>query len=287
MPKTVAEVLSSGSGYLSGKGIEAPDRVCCLLLGRLLGCRPLDVLLKSEHVLDDRRLDAMRRGVRRVASGEPVQYVIGQWEFMGHTLKVDSRALVPRPETEGLVQRVLDCGSVWDRDRPLVADVGTGTGCIAISLALARPRSLIIALDTSREALMLAHENAVALGVQQRVGFTDREICDALDPQSVDALVANLPYVPTADYEKLPGSIRDHEPRAALDGGADGLDAIRAVVPDAAMAIAPRGRIFLEIGERQTDAVREILFESGFGPVAIEKDLSGRDRYAIGTLGDL
>lgn len=279
---TVGSVLNAATSYLADKGIENPDLVCSHLLSCLLDCRHLDLHLHSDQVLDEKRLEAMRRGIKRAAGGEPVQYIVGHWDLMGHKLKVDRRALIPRPETEILVQRVLDCDDIWNQQAPLIADVGTGSGCIVIALAVARPNAAFVALDPSSEALELAKENAEALGVADRIAFAPTELSDVVDPESLAAIVANLPYIPTTDYEQLSPSIRDFEPRSALDGGDDGLDIIRSVVQDATMALKNGGMISLEIGAEQGNAVKSLLEAEGFSDVSVLPDLASRDRVVEG-----
>jgi len=288
-PRTVREVLAAGAGFLEGKGPENPRLACEMLLSRLLGCKRLDLYLQYDRVLDEPRLAAMRRGVKRLAAGEPVQYILGETEFMGHGFKVDRRALIPRPETELLTEAVLNAKALWEGDASdgsgvLLADVGTGCGCIAVSLALARPAARCVAFDISAEALDLARANARAHGVEERVAFVHGELSDGLEPGMVSAVTANLPYVPTAEYEKLPPHIREHEPRAALDGGDDGLAVIRDVIADAAIALQVGGFLFLETGTGQGAAVRSLLEKSGFEQIEIRPDLAGHDRIAVGRM---
>jgi release factor glutamine methyltransferase len=286
-PKNVGHVLKAGADYLAGKGVEHPRLVCELLLGRLLGCKRLELPLKARDVLPEPRLAAMRRGLKRVAAGEPVQYIVGRTEFMGHTFKVDPRALIPRPETECLVEAVLEFRDPWERGRPAVVDVGTGCGCIVISLARARPEGWYIGLDVSAGAVELARENSEALGVSENVAFAVSSLPDTVEPETIDIIVANAPYIPTADCETLPRHIRDHEPRAALDGGPDGLAVIQEIAEDAAIALKPGGALFLEIGERQADAVRQRLAAQGFADITVRPDLAGRDRIVSCVLPGL
>ena len=283
-PRKVVEVLTVASQYLQGKGIESPGLAAKLLLSRLLNCKHLDLIVRYDHVLTDKQLEAMRRGVRRVAAGEPVQYVIGETGFMGHTVKTDKRALIPRPETELLVESVLGAAALWQRPKPVVVDVGTGSGCIIVSLAKANPNAHYVAFDVSAEALTLAKENAAALGVGDHVTFTQAELGDAMDPETADAIISNLPYIPSGDIAGLQPQVRDHEPRIALDGGPTGLEIIEAVVCDAAIVLKPGGLIFLEIGADQGPAVSEMLRDAGFDDVAVRPDLAGLDRIVTGTL---
>jgi release factor glutamine methyltransferase len=291
-PKTVLEVLTAGSDYLAARQVDQPRLACEFLISRLLNCRRLELALMHDKVLDEKRLAALRRGVKRVGDGEPLQYVLGQTEFMGHVIKTDPRALIPRQDTEVLVAEVIKCKALWERPAargetrggPAIVDVGTGSGCIAISLALAHPEGKYLALDVSEEALGLARENAAALGVAARIAFERAELADAVEPEHTDAIVANLPYIPTAVYEKLPTHILKHEPRSALDGGPDGLAVIEQLVQDAAIALRAGGFLFLEIGHDQAPRVTEFLQDAGFEDVTVKQDLGRRDRVVSGRI---
>lgn len=282
--KTLKLVLEAGASFLEGKKIEGPRLAVELLAARLLDCRRLDLYLRYDTALPETHLEAMRRGIKRVAAGEPVQYVLGQAVFMDHVFKADRRALVPRPETEVLVQTVLDCGELWSREKPAVLEVGVGSGCVTITLALAKPAGLYVGVDISREAIELARENAVALGAADGVAWACGETSDVVDPMSLDAVVSNPPYIPSGEIDRLPVQVRDHEPRVALDGGPDGLAVIDGLVQDAAFALKPGGFLFLEIGEEQGREVTERLEREGFTGVAVLKDLANRDRVVRGRL---
>jgi len=182
------------------------------------------------------------------------------------------------------VRAVLDCAALWRIAAPAVVDVGTGSGCIVLSLAAARPQGRYIGIDTSGEALDVARANAVMLKLAERVAFAQGELPDIVDAESLNAIVANLPYIPTAEIDRLTPAVRDFEPRAALDGGPDGLSVIETVVNDAAMALQRGGLLFLEIGEDQGSAVTALLRESGFEEAAVTPDLNGRDRVVTARL---
>jgi len=282
--KQVADVLTAGSEYLAKRGVENPGLVCKLLLSRLLGCKHLELPVRFAEVLGEEHLAAMRRGIKRVGDGEPVQYVIGEAGFMGHTLRTDKRALIPRPETETLVRQVLDWGPLWRIEKPRIVDIGTGSGCIVISLALERPGAVYAAFDASPEALALARENAAALGVAENIAFCDEDLSEVIEPQTTNAVVSNPPYVATADYEKLPANIRLHEPREALDGGPTGLSVIESIIQDSAIIITPGGAVFLEIGETQSQEVTSLLEREGFEDIAVARDLAGRPRVLRGVM---
>lgn len=282
--RAVGDVLRLATDYLTANGVAEAPIIAGLLLSRLLGCRRLDLPLRATEPMPERLLEAMRRGMRRVAGHEPVQYVLGQTDFMGHLLRTDRRALIPRPETEELVAWVLDDAGLWALPHPAIADVGTGSGCIALALALARPRALCLALDISSDAVVLAGENFAALGLAERIGLAQGELADVVDAASLDAIVANPPYIATADWERLPPHIREHEPRLALDGGPDGLAVIEPLVQDAAMALKPDGRLYLEIGAGQMAAVKDLLRAAGFERVEGRRDLAGHERMVCGRL---
>ncbi len=287
IPNSVLDILRKGQAFLEGKAVQEPRQICELLLSRLFNCKRLELYVRYETVLSEKKLDAMRRGIKRAAAGEPVQYILGQVDFMGRTLKVDRRALIPRPETEELVEFILGHDALWQAEHPAVVDIGTGSGCIVLSLATARPEARYLGVDVSAEAIELAQENAASLGLDAKVLFAAAELPDVVEPESFDAVVANLPYVPTAEYEQLPVHIREHEPRSALDGGPDGLAVIMEVVQDAAMVLKPKGAIFLEIAEDQGDRVKSLLEEAGFTDVLVKRDLAGHDRIVFGHLAPL
>jgi len=168
-------------------------------------------------------------------------------------------------------------------DKPLIVDVGTGTGCIILSLARELKDGVFVGLDVSADALALARENAAFTELEGRVVFAESDGCGEFDPASVDLLVYNPPYIPSRVVDGLAPHIREHEPRLALDGGPDGLNVFRALLLDAVMVLKPGGGVFFEIGDEQGPAMRDMLEEYGFMDVAIVKDYSGRDRFATGV----
>ena len=283
-PRKIVDVLAAGTDYLSRHGVEHPRLALEHLLGHVLRCPRLELYLRFDTRLTDEQLADSRQGVQRLAAGEPLQYVIGETDFMGYPLRVDGRALIPRPETEVLVDEVLRFAPLWANARPVVADIGTGSGCIAISLALKRRGAVqAVACDSDAAALTLARENAQRHGGDGDVAFVRADLLQAMRPGSLGAAVSNLPYITTDDWSRLPKHIRDHEPRAALDGGADGLSLIRRLVPEAAAAIAPGGFLFLEVGAGQPPEVRACLEANGFVDVRVVRDLAGRERVVCGT----
>jgi len=283
--KTVSHVLKVGADFLESKKVKDSRLACEILLSRLLSCQRLELYLKYNDELSEKQLAAMRRGIKRVGSGEPVQYITGEAGFMDSVFKVDRRALIPRPETEILVKSVLECESLWQNDVPHIIDVGTGSGCIVLSLANVHKKAKYLAIDISDEALSLARENAERMKLSEHIHFVNADLSDVIEPESVNAVVANLPYISTDDCENLDMEVRDHEPRSALDGGPDGLCIINSVVMDSCLVLKNGGMLFLEIGDDQGAKVRSLLEASGFSDVKVIQDLNERDRVVLGVMG--
>lgn len=279
-PKTFRQLIALGADFLKKKGVENATVAMELLVARLTKCGRGTIHAVLDTVPSAVLVEALRRGMSRVASGEPVQYVLGQWDFCDLTLKVDKRALIPRPETEQLVEWVLQSPLFARNPKPFVVDFGTGTGCIILSIAKARKEGVFLGIDVSPDAIALAKENAALLGLADRVKFAEGDGCGEFDPASIDLLVSNPPYIPTATVDALPPLIREHEPRLALDGGPDGLDIYRSLVGDAVMVLKTGGELYLEIGDEQGPAIHALLEEYGFTQVEIRKDLAGHDRFA-------
>ncbi|MBR3087195.1 MAG: peptide chain release factor N(5)-glutamine methyltransferase [Kiritimatiellae bacterium] len=280
--RTLGDLIDSGAAWLGRRGVGDGRLLCEWLAAAALGRRRTDLPLAEAPPPDV--VERLRGGLRRLGAGEPVQYVVGDWDFRMLTLKTDRRALIPRPETEGLVSLVLDEPGVWASGAPRICDIGTGTGAIALSLAYERPQCRVTAVDSQEAALSLARENAGRLGLSGRVEFILGENCAGAAPGSFDAIVSNPPYIESAAVDALPPLIRDHEPRSALDGGPDGLDTLRGVIHDSAIALRRGGFLFLEIGDGQGAAVRSLMEDAGFSEVAILKDLAGLIRYARGRI---
>ena len=284
---TWREVVGKAAAFLASKGVPDSPVAAELLAARLLGVGRGLLAGALDRPVDERHLAAMRRGMARLAKGEPLQYVLGEWDFRMLTLKCDRRALIPRPETEGLVSLVLE----WLRGArrsgaPLVVDVGTGTGAIVLSLAKEYAgEATFLGTDVSEDAVALARENAERCSLAGRVGFAVMDGLDDFDePQCVDAIVSNPPYIESAVVDKLDPRVRDFEPRIALDGGVAGLDFYDRYLADALNLLKSGGAVFFEIGDTQGEAVRRMMESYGFGQIRVARDLSGRDRYASAVL---
>ncbi len=283
MTLTIQSLLNTATARLSKAGLDdEPGLLAGHLLAHVLDRPRLACLLNPAEPVDAAHAQALDQLAGRLCDGVPLQYVVGSTDFLGGRYKTDPRALIPRPETEELAEAVLEDAAIWDAPHPIVADVGTGSGCIAISLALARPHARLLALDTSPAALELARENAQTLGADARIEFLPSDLLAEVAPETLSAVVSNPPYVSTAEWAELPRHIRDHEPRLALDGGPSGLFLISRLVEEALVALKSGGRIWMEIGEDQGARVRALLETAGFCRIRIKKDRAGHDRMAAG-----
>ncbi len=276
---TVLEVLTAATDYLRKQSVESPRLNAEHLLAHVLGkTNRIELYLEFERPLSDPERAPLRDLVRRRAEGIPLQHLIGTVEFLGYTLATDSRALIPRPETEQLVELVLaetSWQSVWD--------VGTGSGAIAISLALKRPSASVSAGDISQPALALARQNAARHHLTDRVTFLESDLLDGFHGP-VEAVVANLPYIPTGDIAGLSREV-GHDPVLALDGGPDGLDLVRRLAADAADKLPPGGLLALEVGHDQAARSANLLASHNFRDISIRRDYQNIERFLIARHG--
>ena len=277
------EAIAKVSVYLDSKGVPDAGVASELLAARLLKSSRGFLNSYYEKEVPEPFQEAMRRAMRRLVSGEPLQYVLGEWDFRSLTLKCDPRALIPRPETEELVTRVLK----WLKNNPssqprFIVDVGTGTGAIILSLAAEyKAPAAFLGTDISEEAISLARENAMKCGLHKSVKLAVMDGLDDFDePEGVDVIVSNPPYIESAVCETLDPRVKDFEPRLALDGGESGLEFYDRYLADALNVLKPGGAVFFEIGENQGEALRKLMEGYGFSNVSIEKDYAGHDRYA-------
>jgi release factor glutamine methyltransferase len=281
---TVLEVLQSTTAYFARRGIEQPRLNIEHLLADSLGKRRLDLYLEFDRQLTEGELGTLRDKVRRRADHEPLQHVLGHWDFYGRTFATDARALVPRPETELLVEEVLErLPAAEDGISRLVADVGTGSGVIAITVALERPAVRVLAIDREAGALSLARENAERHLVGERVKFLVGDLLTCLQ-EPVHAVVANLPYIPSEEIPQLSPEVR-RDPPTALDGGADGLHLIRRLVKEAPARLKSGGWLFLEVGAGQAPAAVALLAHENYRDIFTRKDYQGADRVVRACYG--
>lgn len=270
---TVLEVIQSATGYLEKNGVEDARLNAEHLLAHALGKKKrLDLYLEFDRPLSDADRAPLRDLVRERAQGRPLQHLLGTTEFFGREFLCDARALVPRPETEQLVELVL---AARPAANVRILDVGTGSGVIAVTLALALSEAAVTAIDASRDALALARENAARLAAN--VAFVEGDLLPA-EPVKFDVIVANLPYIPSADIATLSREVQ-RDPHAALDGGADGLDLVRRLIVEGAARLASDGLMFLEIGHDQAAPVVEIFTAEGYREAASHRDYPGIERF--------
>lgn len=216
--------------------------------------------------------------VERRLGGEPIQYITREQEFYGFPFHVNHHVLIPRPETEGLVERVLELAAGFER--PRIVDVGTGSGAIAVTLAAKLAEATITAIDLSEDALEVARGNAERNGVEGEIRFVQGDLLTPLGPESMEIVVSNPPYVPTTDRAALDKEVREFEPTLALFAGEDGLEIYRRLIPAAQKALVVGGWLALEIGYEQADAIRALLSASGFEKIMFARDLQGIERVA-------
>jgi len=280
-PWTVRRVLGWTTQHFDKRGVDAPRLASELLLAHVLGLTRVRLYTDLDRPLDKAELQAYRTLIEARVAGTPVQYLTGRREFCGRAFQVDARVLIPRPETEGLVEAVL---RTLPTAGPLrLLDVATGSGCIAVTLAAERTEVTVVATDIDVGACDLARANAEAHAVGARVQVRQGDLFAAVAGEPpFDAVVSNPPYVRTAELPGLQAEVQ-REPRLALDGGPEGLTVLARVVEGAFDVLVPGGLLALEMGEEQGAAVRNLLLQRGYEAVRIEQDFERRDRMAFGT----
>ena len=271
---TVGEVLARATEYLAGKGVESPRLDAEHLLGMATGLTRVELYMHHDRALQEDERGAFRELVRRRGEREPLAYILGEWGFRRLNLKVDRRALVPRPETEVVVERCLEL--LDGAPEPDILDVGTGTGAIALAIADEHPGARVTAIDVSPDALALAHENAERTGIE--VAFGERDLLGGLGTAEYDLVVSNPPYVTREELETLEPEVRDWEPRIAIVGD----EHTRLVAEHARDALRPGGHLVLEVAVMRAENVGVLLQSLGYEDVSLTLDLTGRDRVAEG-----
>lgn len=286
-PWTVLRMIRWSGEYLEGKGVERGRLDGEHLLAHVLGLSRLQLYLQYERPLGADELAAYKPLLLRRAAREPLQYILGRASFRELELRSDRRALVPRPETERLVQEVLDWAEARARREPSsgglsALDVGTGTGCIALSLAREGPFTRVVATDASREALALAEGNARDTGLEDVVELVAGRLFEPVAGERFDVVVSNPPYVAESDRAGLEPEVAEWEPPGALFAGPDGLDVLRELVAGAPDHVAPGGLLAMEVGLGQAEAVRSLVRATGaFEEPLVRRDLSGRPRMVL------
>lgn len=282
---TVLEVIQRSTDFLSKKGVDSPRLQSELLLAHVLNLRRMQLYLHFDQTLAPAEIEQSRELVQRRGRHEPLQYITGTVCFCGLDLAVTPDVLIPRPETEMLAERAwgyLNQLVSQGNAAPLVLDFGTGSGCLAIAVAVHCPTARVAALDISQRALEVAGRNAARQGVAERIHFSHGASPVALSGETrFNLLLSNPPYIPTAEIETLAPEVRDHEPRSALDGGVDGLNFYRSLAEHGRPLLKAAGRLMVECGDGQAEPVRQVLENQKWIVEEIVQDYTQRPRIVI------
>jgi release factor glutamine methyltransferase len=300
---TVLEAIQKSTDFLGKKNVESPRLQVELLLAHLLKMPRMKLYLNFERVLTSMETDTLRELVKRRGQREPLQHIVGSTSFCGYEIAISRHALVPRPETELLAEFGWNFLPTLNSQNAIALDFGTGTGCIAIALAAKCPSAKIVATDISVDALALAKENSGRNKVVERIEFLQGDGFEALksgwgerprepksnaqdgspgvSPHQFDLIISNPPYIPSAEIETLQPEVKNFDPLAALDGGADGLDFYRMFATQAKLFLKPDGKIMLEFGDGQAGAIRQIFENEKWIVEAVKEDYSRRARILI------
>jgi release factor glutamine methyltransferase len=293
---TVLEAIQRSTEFLTKKGVESPRLQTELLLAHLLKQPRMRLYLNFERALSPAEVNSFRELIKRRGQREPLQHIIGSTSFCGLELAVNRDVLIPRPETELLAERgwtflnqlstlrssATEDGSTINPQPSTALDFGTGSGCLAIALACKCPAAEVYAIDISPEALALARQNAARHGVAERIRFLQGDGFAPV-PKGIqfDLIISNPPYIPSSDIATLAPEVRDHDPRRALDGGADGLDYGRRLAAESPRFLKPLGRLMLEFGDGQAERLRQAFQEQKWIVEAIEEDYTHQPRIMV------
>ena len=283
MALTIAEALIEGEQILRAGTVADNRRDACVLMCEVLGYDHARLIAQNRDEISDQDRESYLAAVRRRAAGEPLQYIIGHREFYGLDFIVTPDVLIPRPETEFLVEKVISLACTNVPDSPLIADIGTGSGCIAVAIASQVGRARLIATDISESALSVARSNAERHGVASRIEFLEGDLLAPLEKLTgvVDIVVSNPPYVPDRSLATLQREVRDHEPHVALSGGADGLYFYRRLLLEGAVYLTRSGFMILEIGFSQVEDVIRLGRDAKWDLVEVTNDLQGIPRTLV------
>lgn len=281
---TVLEAIRRSAEFLERKEVDSPRLQAELLLAHLLAVPRLRLYLDFDRRISDDHAAQLRELVKRRGQREPLQHLVGSASFCGLEIAVNRHVLIPRPETEALAELAWTHLTSLRAARPTVFDFGTGSGCLAIAVAVNCPSAHVTAVDLSAAALTVALGNAAQHGVAERIAFVEGDGADVLRRGSgFDLIVANPPYIPAGDLAGLQPEVRDHDPRLALVGGADGLDVIRSLATEAAACLPAGGRLMMEFGDGQASAVLALFNGSSWGEPTVRHDLAGKPRILVAT----
>lgn len=284
---TVGDLIRWAAGYLNQRQVSAPRLSGELLLAQVLGCQRLDLYLRFDQPLGPEDLAAFKALILRRREHEPVAYILGRREFYGLELAVGPGVLVPRPESEHLVEEAL--ARLAGAEAPRILDLCTGSGAVALALAQALPAAQVVACDLSERALTYARQSAENLGLGGRVTWLQGDLWEPVAAAGgfFELITANPPYVSQAEWDHLPAEVRDYEPQEALLAGPEGLDYLRAIIAGAGAHLRAQGWLLTEIGAGQGPAVRRLTKEAGiFSEITLVKDLAGLERVLVCQRGD-
>jgi len=280
---TVLHALNKSTDYLEQKGIESPRMNAELLLADVLNCKRLELYLMYDRPLTEKELTEYRDYLKRRSTFEPTQYIIGTVEFYGLEFKVSPVVLIPRPETEILVESVIN--SVHKEKKLQIMDIGSGSGNISIAIAINLPNADVTGIEISKPAILIAEENLKKYDCNQRVSFLNYDILNVNRDEltDFDFIVSNPPYVSKEDYGKIQKEILNYEPNIAITDFYDGFKFYRKIISLAAQILKPNGKLFLEIGQGQSKKINEIMKENNFKEVSIVQDYQKIDRVMYGV----
>jgi release factor glutamine methyltransferase len=282
---TIQKLLSWVTEYFAGKGVDSPRLNAEWLLCYVLGIKRIELYTQFNKVVGQEQLSQLHKLVKRAGTHEPIAYLTGKKEFYSLEFEITKDCLIPRPETELLVERAIEFLRTRNGEQ-FVCDLCTGSGCVAVAIARNFANCRIVATDISDAALAVAEKNVAKHGLMNRIKLLQGDLFEpviaGLGPARFDLIVGNPPYVSEPEYEKLAPNIKDFEPKSALTAGKDGLDIIKRIIADANRHLKPTGTLMLEIGNEQGPAVHNLLETAGyFSTVKIEKDYSNLDRLAV------
>lgn len=279
---TIMKILNWTKQYFEAKGVENPRLDAEVLLCAVLKCQRITLYVDFERPLSEEELATYREYVQRRGNFEPLAYILGERAFMRNSFKVNKATLVPRPETELLVESLVRIAPMLRPEGDVkILDIGTGSGAIIVSLLDYLPNAKGVGVDISVDALIVAKENSEKIGVTGRIGFVRSDVFSKLPlDKKFDIIVSNPPYIPAADIAGLDKDVQQ-EPRGALDGGADGLDFYRRITAEAMEHMAEEGILAFEVGIHQAEAVQQLCLEAGFAKTSVRKDYAGIERMVF------
>ncbi|HWP92963.1 MAG TPA: peptide chain release factor N(5)-glutamine methyltransferase [Thermodesulfobacteriota bacterium] len=274
------ELYNQGKEVIRQSGIENPELEAFLLLAKALSIEVKDIYSHPEREFGPEEVEEFNRLLERRIKREPMAYILGEKEFYSRSFLVTPDVLIPRPETEVLVEEALKI--LENFTSPSIIDVGTGSGCIAVTLGSERQDASIFATDISYEAILIARKNAKRHGVSEWISFICAHLLGCFKDESFDLVVSNPPYVKRTDYDSLDRDVRDYEPKLSLLGGEEGIEYIKEIILQSKRALKKDGWCIIEVGVNQSDRVIEMFAEAGFKDISLTKDLSGIERVIKG-----